>query len=176
MIANAIGSINIAKGITGSSGANSGSISSSNGIDSLTILQGGIVGGTADNSGSVDAATCAAGDSIIHSIVIHGNITGDPAAAAGVTGAGQIKSFGAMDSVTLYGSLMGTTSSGSGSIVSSDSIGHISLIAAGGFSGSITGGDGSDSGAISGRPSARLSVAGQLAGGGRLSRAARIQA
>jgi len=167
--ANAFGAISIGKGITGGSGASSGLISSVNGIKSLTISQGGIIGGTAVDAGSVMAATAPTGSASIGAIVIHGNITGNSAAGDTVDGTGQINTNSSISSVTLYGSLLGSTAPVSGSILATDSIGHITLRAGGGSAGSILGGTAANSGEISAFSIGSVSIAGQIEGNSTIS-------
>ncbi len=165
--ANALGTVSIGNGITGSSGVDSGSVMSNNGITSLTILKGGIVGGANTGAGSVDAATSPTSAAVIHSIVIHGDITGptgDATTLGTMTGTGQINTASAIDSVTLYGSLIGGTAPGSGSIVAAQSIGHVTLRPEGTSTGSILGGDGKNSGEISAGSLGTVSIAGKIIG------------
>jgi len=154
-----IGAFSIGKGITGSSGINSGSIVSENGISSLTILHGGIVGGTQTGAGSVTAGTS------FGAILVHGDITGLSTAAATITKTGQI-SAGSIKSLTVYGSLVGSTANESGSVLATGAIGHVSLRAAGTLTGSILGGTGTNSGELSALSIGSVSVAGQILGGG----------
>lgn len=164
--ANGFGSISIGHGITGSSGAQSGSIVSNNGITSLVILDGGIAGGTGTGSGSVDAANSPETAANIGSIVIHGDIAGNSGAATTVTGAGQISTASSIGSLTLYGSLVGSVTAESGSILATESIGHVFIHPNGSSTGSILGGSGSNSGEISAYSIGSVSVAGQILGSG----------
>lgn len=158
--ANAFGSITIGQGIIGSSGPDSGSITSINGIGSVDILSGGIKGGTGNDSGAIIAATAPTGAAVIGSIVIHGDITGDGTAAGTVTGSGQINTGSSIGSLTIYGSLTGSTADTSGAVIATESIGHISLIG-----GSVAGGQGANSGEISARSLGSVSISGMLSGG-----------
>ena len=160
--ANAFGAISIGDGITGSSGLNSGIVTSARGIGSLTILKGGIVGGTYTSAGSVIAGT--GGTGAIGSVLIYGDITGDPTAGSTIASTGQISGT-SINTFTLYGSLAGSAATTSGSVLVTDTIGHIAIHAeVGGSAGSLLGGSGSNSGEISAYSIGSVSVAGQILG------------
>ncbi len=158
--ANAFGSITIGKGIKGSSGADSGSVFSVNGISGIDILSGGITGGTATDAGSIQAATAPTGAALIDSIVVHGNITGVATAGSTVTGTGQIHTSSSIGSFALYGSLVGAAAEQSGSVIAVEALGDVSI------HGAILGGTGSGSGQVNGYSIASLSITGQVLGSG----------
>ena len=156
--ATAFGSISIGKGITGGSGVNSGSINSVNSIGSLKILGGGIVGGTAKGSGAVNGS-----NGTIGSVLVYGDITGNSTALSTIQGTGQINA-GSINSFTLYGSLNGSAAIDTGSILVTESIGHVAIHGTG-MSGSLLGGAGSNTGEISAVSIGSVSIDNQIQGG-----------
>ena len=163
-----IGSISIARGIAGSSGINSGLINSANGIGAITISAGGISGGTAADSGAILAGTAptSVGVENIPSIVIYGDITSTAASGTLTTQTpGQINSAVPIGYLIIHGSVIGSAGDNSGSIIDSEPIGHVTLLANGTSDhGSILGGAGNASGEISALSFGSVSIAGQIAG------------
>jgi hypothetical protein len=167
--ANSFGSISIGAGIAGSSGVNSGSITSVNGIASLTIganstTGDAIKGGTANNAGSVVAATNPSNAAVIGTAVIHGDITGDASAANTVTGTGQISTSASIGTLTLNGSLIGSTAPGSGSIMSTEAISSVSISGQvlGGGSVVTSGTGASETATVTGTDSGRVVASGAI--------------
>ena len=160
------GSVTIGRGVVGSSGADSGDITTPNGIGSLTILSGGIIGGTNTDSGSVMAGTAPDGSGVesVGSIVIHGDITGVAAAGSVISGTGQVYSGVAVDSFTLFGSLVGSAASQSGALIGVEAIDHVIIRPDGATTGSILGGSGSGSGEISALSLGTVSISGEILG------------
>ena len=163
-----IGSVYIGTGIVGGGGQNSGLIQSPNGIGAITIHSGGITGGTAANSGAILAGTAPTdtGTETIPSIVIYGDITSTAASGVLTTNSpGQINSAVPIGSLTIHGSVIGSAGDDSGSIISSQPIGHLTILANGSNDhGSILGGAGTTSGEISALSFGTVSIAGQISG------------
>jgi hypothetical protein len=163
-----LSSISIGKGIVGSSGINSGLVTSANGIGAITIGANGITGGTVADSGAILAGTAptSTGTETIPSIVIYGDITSTAATGSLTTQTpGQINSAVPIGSLTLHGSVIGSAGDNSGTIIDSEPISHVTLLANGSTDhGSILGGAGSGSGKISALSFSTVSIAGQITG------------
>ncbi len=133
--------------LIGSSGFNSGYISSQLGINSI-VIKGSILGGSGPESGKIASG----GD--IHSIQIDGSLQGgsggyNTTAKSGTPQIGQIYAAGTLSSITIGQEVDGGDSSDSGEI-RAGSIGSV-VVGGKGFSsdgGSLFGGGGFDSAAI----------------------------
>jgi hypothetical protein len=163
----ALSSIYIGHGIAGSSGINSGLITSENGIGAIAIMSGGISGGTAADAGAILAGTSPSTHFAqgIPSILIYGDVTSTaPSGSLAALTPGQINAAVPIGYLTIYGSLVGTAGDYSGAIIDSGVIGHVALLPHGTSDGSILGGAGNSSGEISAFSFGSVYVAGRIAG------------